>query len=59
MPKSRTAEKAFDKSQHQFMIKKENSSESGHKGNTPQHNTGISDKPKAKILRVKTWKHVI
>ena len=32
------AEKAFDKIQHPFMIK--NSSESGHRGNQPQHNKG-------------------
>ena len=32
------AEKAFDKSQHPFMIK--NSLESGHGGNLPQHNKG-------------------
>ena len=32
------AEKAFDKIQHQFMIK--NSPESGHRGNLPQHNKG-------------------
>ena len=30
------AEKAFDKVQHQFMIK--NSPGSGHSGNLPQHN---------------------
>ena len=33
------AEKAFDKIQHPFMIKK-NFPESGHKGNIPQHNKG-------------------
>ena len=32
------AEKDFDKIQHPFMIK--NSSESGHRGNLPQHNKG-------------------
>ena len=32
------AEKAFDKIQHQFMIK--NPSESRHRGNLPQHNKG-------------------
>ena len=32
------AEKAFDKIQHQFMIK--NSLENGHRGNIPQHNKG-------------------
>ena len=31
------AEKAFDKIQHPFMIKK-NSPESGHRGKIPQHN---------------------
>ena len=30
------AEKAFDKIQHQFMIK--NSKQSGYRGNRPQHN---------------------
>ena len=35
------AEKAFDKIQHPFMIKKKkNSPESGHRGNIPQHNKG-------------------
>ena len=34
-------EKAFDKIQHPFMIKKKkNSPESGHRGNIPQHNKG-------------------
>ena len=33
------AEKAFDKIQHPFMIKK-NSPESGHRANLPQHNKG-------------------
>ena len=32
------AEKAFDKIQHQFMIK--SSPENGHRGNLPQHNKG-------------------
>ena len=32
------AEKAFDKIQHPFMIKKKNSSESRHRQNIPQHN---------------------
>ena len=34
------AEKAFDKIQHPFMIKKkkQNSPESEHRGNQPQHN---------------------
>ena len=41
------AEKSFGKTQHQFMIKKQNktkqkktSSESGHRGNILQHNKG-------------------
>ena len=34
------AENAFDKIQYQFMIKKETSLESGHKGNISQHNKG-------------------
>ena len=33
------AEKAFDKIQHQFMIKK-STPESGHTGNLPQHDKG-------------------
>ena len=33
-------EKAFDKIQHQFMIKKKNSLECGHIGSTLQHNKG-------------------
>ena len=33
------AEKALDKIQHPFMIKK-NSPESGHRENQPQHNKG-------------------
>ena len=33
------AEKAFDKIQHQFMIKK-NSPENEHRGNPSQHNKG-------------------
>ena len=32
------AEKAFDKIQHQFMIK--NTQQSGNKGSIPQHNKG-------------------
>ena len=32
------AEKAFDKIQHLFMIKKKNSPESRHRRNMPQHN---------------------
>ena len=32
------AEKAFDKIQHPFMIKKNNPSESRHRRNKPQHN---------------------
>ena len=34
------AEKSFDKIQHQFMIKKKTSLESGQRGNLPQHNKG-------------------
>ena len=34
------AEKAFDKIQHRFMIKKKKSPGSGHRGNLPQHNKG-------------------
>ena len=34
------AEKAFDKIQHRFMIKKKNSSQNGHRRNLPQHNKG-------------------
>ena len=34
------AEKAFDKIQHLFMMKKKNSPESKHRGNIPQHNKG-------------------
>ena len=37
---SKDAENAFDKIQYQFMIKKETSLESGHKGNISQHNKG-------------------
>ena len=37
---SKDAENAFDKIQYQFMIKKETSRESGHKGNISQHNKG-------------------
>ena len=36
---STDAEKAFNKIQHPVMIKK-NSSETGHRGNIPQHNKG-------------------
>ena len=32
------AEKAFDKIQHLFLIKKKNSPESGHRRKLPQHN---------------------
>ena len=32
------SEKAFDKIQHPFMIKKKNPPESRHRRNTPQHN---------------------
>ena len=42
-------EKAFNKIQHPFMIKK-NSPESGHRGNTPQHYKGHTKKPTANIL---------
>ena len=35
---STDAEKAFDTIQYSFMIKKKNSSENRHKGNTPQRN---------------------
>ena len=35
------AEKAVDKTQHPFMIKK-NSPESGHRGYIPQHNKGYA-----------------
>jgi len=38
MSLSTDAEKAFDKIQHPFLIK--NLSESGHRGNLPQHNKG-------------------
>ena len=41
-------EKAFDKIQHSFMIKK--TPESGHRGNLPQHNKAIYDKPTANII---------
>ena len=34
------AEKAFDKIQHPFMIKKKNSPENQHRENLPQHNKG-------------------
>ena len=34
------AEKAFDKIQHSFMIKKNYSPESGHRGNLPQYYKG-------------------
>ena len=34
------AEKAFDKLQHPFMIKKKNPQESGPRGNLPQHKKG-------------------
>ena len=34
------AEKAFDKIQHPFLIKKKKPSESGHNGNLPQHDKG-------------------
>ena len=37
---SMDAEKAFDKIQHPFMIKKKKPPESRHRGNLPQHNKG-------------------
>ena len=37
------AEKAFDKIQHPFMIKKKNPSESKHRRNIPQHNKSHSE----------------
>ena len=44
-------EKAFDKIQHPFMIKKKkNSPESGQRRNIPQHNKGHIDKPTANII---------
>ena len=43
------AEKLFDKIQHPFMIKKK-PPESRHRGNLPQHNKGIYDKPTANIV---------
>ena len=33
-------EKAFDKIQHSFMIKKKNTQQSGNRGSIPQHNEG-------------------
>ena len=42
------AEKAFDKIQHPFMIKKKKPPESRHKRNIPQHNK--SHKPTANII---------
>ena len=44
------AEKAFDKIQYSFMIKKKTSPDSGHRGNLPQHNKSIYDKPRANII---------
>ena len=41
------AEKAFDKIQHALMIK---TLRSGHRGNLPQHNKAIYDKPTANII---------
>ena len=46
---STDSEKAFDKIQHQFMIKI--SPESGHRGNLPQRNKVIHNKPTANILK--------
>ena len=46
---STDSEKAFDKIQHQFMIKI--SPESGHRGNLPQRNKVIYNKPTANILK--------
>ena len=48
------AEKAFDKIQHPFMIKKKNSPERRHRRNIPQHTSyiikAIYDKPTANII---------
>ena len=41
------AEKAFDKIQHLFMIKTQ---QSGSRGNIPKHNKGQHDKPTASII---------
>ena len=44
------AEKAFDKIQHPFMIKKKTSPEIRNRRNIPQHNTAIYDKTTANII---------
>ena len=44
------AEKAFDKIQHPFMIKKKNPPESRHRRNIPQIIKAIYDKPTANII---------
>ena len=44
------AEKSFGKIQHPFLIKKEKPSESEHRGNLPQHNKAIYDKPTANFI---------
>ena len=36
------AEKALDKVQHPFMIKKKTTQQSGNRGSIPQHNKGLS-----------------
>ena len=43
------AEKAFEKIQHPFMIKKK-TPENGHRGNIPQHNKSHYDKHTANII---------
>ena len=43
------AERAFDKVQHPFMIKKKNAQQSGSRGNIPQHNKATYEKPTANI----------
>ena len=43
-------EKAFDKIQHPFMIKKEKSQESRHRVNISQHNKARYDKPTTNII---------
>ena len=40
-------EKAFDKIQHSFMIKTQ---QTGYRGNIPQHNKGLYEKPTANIM---------
>ena len=44
------AEKAFDKIQHPFMIKKKKPPESRNRRNIPQHKKAIYDKPTANII---------